>query len=337
MDAEISDIRTHFSVDVSQIPVGETLQSVLQTTAQGFEEQIPHYDLFAREAAAVAARTNEPPLAGFEASPVNGPTPLEVTFHSTSSSPDLDPIESVEWDFGDGSTGTGDDVKHTYEADGTYTATLTISDGMSTAQSQQTISVGANSEEVSAADDSLETEEDTVGNVDVLANDTPAGALEVIESTDGASGTVSCDPSGCGYDPAQDFNGSDSFTYTVSDGESQATATVSVTVSPVNDPPVAEARRRDAVAGRDRRRHRRAGQRHPRPRRRGRSDPDADRTRRPAARHRRRASPPAKTQERPATPLKPATTAMTSSNTRFATTARLGAPHSLRDRPRRHP
>ncbi len=35
------------------------------------------------------------------------------------------------------------------------------------------------------------------------------------------------------------FNGSDSFTYTVSDGTATATGTVNVTVNAVNDPPVA--------------------------------------------------------------------------------------------------
>ena len=44
------------------------------------------------------------------------------------------------------------------------------------------------------------------------------------------------------YRPAADFNGSDSFTFTVSDGRSaSAPATVSITVTAVNDPPVAGA------------------------------------------------------------------------------------------------
>jgi uncharacterized protein YdeI (BOF family) len=43
------------------------------------------------------------------------------------------------------------------------------------------------------------------------------------------------------YDPDDDFNGDDAFTFTVSDGTSQsADATVSIRVRPVNDPPTAE-------------------------------------------------------------------------------------------------
>jgi PKD repeat protein len=37
-------------------------------------------------------------------------------------------VESVSWDFGDGSSATGEDVSHTYSAAGTYTVTVTASD-----------------------------------------------------------------------------------------------------------------------------------------------------------------------------------------------------------------
>src|SRR3546814_14728027 len=41
------------------------------------------------------------------------------------------------------------------------------------------------------------------------------------------------------YTPAPDFFGTDSFTYSVTDGvNAPSTATVSITVNPVNDPPV---------------------------------------------------------------------------------------------------
>ena len=43
------------------------------------------------------------------------------------------------------------------------------------------------------------------------------------------------------YAPSPDFYGTDSFTYTVTDGNASDTATVTVTVSPVNDAPVAVA------------------------------------------------------------------------------------------------
>jgi hypothetical protein len=53
-----------------------------------------------------------------------------------------------------------------------------------------------------------------------------------------AHGTLSGAPPNLIYTPSQDYNGPDSFTFSVSDGECAATATVSVLVKPVVDPPV---------------------------------------------------------------------------------------------------
>jgi uncharacterized repeat protein (TIGR01451 family)/CSLREA domain-containing protein len=92
-----------------------------------------------------------------------------------------------------------------------------------------------------AVDDSLTTSEDTPGNVGVLGNDSdPDGdALSTTGWTQGAHGSVSCTAAGaCTYTPAANYSGPDSFSYTVSDGHGGSdTATVNVTVTPVNDPP----------------------------------------------------------------------------------------------------
>ena len=92
-----------------------------------------------------------------------------------------------------------------------------------------------------AADDTLNTPEDQPGTVDVLANDSGPSTLAITGYEAPAHGYVYCDPNGsCTYYPGQDSNGTDSFTYTVGDGQGDtATATVNVTVSEVNDPPVA--------------------------------------------------------------------------------------------------
>jgi Ca2+-binding RTX toxin-like protein len=81
--------------------------------------------------------------------------------------------------------------------------------------------------------------------IPVLANDSdPDGdSLAITAASDGAHGTVAITGGGNGltYAPEVDYNGADSFTYTVSDGQGgEDTATVSVTVSPVNDDPDAE-------------------------------------------------------------------------------------------------
>ena len=63
------------------------------------------------------------PVAGFSSSTTSGTYDLLVQFTSTSTGP----IDTLVWDFGDGSSGQGSSPSHTYTAAGTYTVTLTAS------------------------------------------------------------------------------------------------------------------------------------------------------------------------------------------------------------------
>ena len=74
---------------------------------------------------------NSPPLAVASASPPSGEAPLTVQFRgSDSTDPDGDPLV-YEWDFGDGSAGSTEaDPTHTYVSGGSYTARLTVDDGL---------------------------------------------------------------------------------------------------------------------------------------------------------------------------------------------------------------
>lgn len=95
-----------------------------------------------------------------------------------------------------------------------------------------------------ATNDSLTVAEGGSNTVDVLLNDTdPDGAPSwlthvVTIDTQGTGGTASVGASHVAYSHAGGEGTSDSFTYEVCDGGSQCdTATVSVTITPVNDPP----------------------------------------------------------------------------------------------------
>ncbi|PVX27255.1 MAG: hypothetical protein CW716_03225, partial [Candidatus Bathyarchaeum sp.] len=71
---------------------------------------------------------NQPPVAIFTESAHTVDT-SEVIYFDASDSYDPDrTIVSYEWDFGDGTTGTGVSVQHTYPEDGAYTVTLTVTD-----------------------------------------------------------------------------------------------------------------------------------------------------------------------------------------------------------------
>jgi hypothetical protein len=74
--------------------------------------------------------------------------------------------------------------------------------------------------------------------IPVLANDTDVDgdALTVSGVCGASNGTVTTDGGSVTYTPASNFNGTDSFSYTIEDGNGgSATATVTVTVNPVND------------------------------------------------------------------------------------------------------
>ena len=93
-----------------------------------------------------------------------------------------------------------------------------------------------------AGDDTLTVDEDTVGTVDVLVNDRDpeGGALTITDVSTPAHGTATFAIGTVGYRPAPNYHGPDSFTYTVTDPQGNtATATVNVTVRPVNDLPQA--------------------------------------------------------------------------------------------------
>ena len=93
-----------------------------------------------------------------------------------------------------------------------------------------------------ATADSAETREDEPAAIDVLANDSAANGsrLRVTGLTAPEHGTASVVSGGVRYMPLTNYYGQDRFSYTVADSDGLTdTATVTVTVMPVNDPPEA--------------------------------------------------------------------------------------------------
>ena len=94
-----------------------------------------------------------------------------------------------------------------------------------------------------ATDDSNSTQEDTAVNGNVASNDSDPDdddlSFSILTST--SNGTLVFNNDGSySYTPDADFSGSDSFTYEINDGEGGTDqATVLITVTPVNDAPIA--------------------------------------------------------------------------------------------------
>lgn len=80
----------------------------------------------------VNSSSNEPPQAVIVSDTTTGPAPLAVNFDASDSSDPDGTIVSYLWDFGDGSTGIGEAIAHAYTQDGTYTATVTVTDDKGT-------------------------------------------------------------------------------------------------------------------------------------------------------------------------------------------------------------
>lgn len=115
----------------------------------------------------------------------------------------------------------------------------TISDGKGGSSSATvTITVNAINDPPIAADDSAITDEDISTVINVLDNDSDVDndSLTIISLTQPSNGAAAQDGISIQYEPDPNFDGQDSFTYTVSDGNGgQDTATVSITVNPVAD------------------------------------------------------------------------------------------------------
>ena len=86
---------------------------------------------------------NQPPVSDPNG-PYSGTVGIPVDFDGSGSSDPDGSIASYSWDFGDGSTGSGVAPTHAYNADGSFTVSLTVTDDAGdTATATTTASIGA--------------------------------------------------------------------------------------------------------------------------------------------------------------------------------------------------
>ncbi|MEN6418077.1 MAG: Ig-like domain-containing protein, partial [Clostridiaceae bacterium] len=124
---------------------------------------------------------------------------------------------------------------------GTITFDYTVMDkNGASASASATLTITPMNDPPNAVDDSKTINEDNAISINVLGNDTDVetDTLSVLSFGNPAHGTVVTDDANLLYTPAKDYNGTDSFIYTVSDGHGGTdTATVSIKIKPVNDAP----------------------------------------------------------------------------------------------------
>ncbi|WP_052470703.1 tandem-95 repeat protein, partial [Vibrio owensii] len=125
---------------------------------------------------------------------------------------------------------------------GEATITYVVTDGELTDEATVSVTVNPVNDAPVANNDNTATDEDTPVTIDVLLNDTDVDGdtLTIVNaSVPAEQGTVEIVDGKLVFTPAEDFNGEATITYVVTDGELTDEATVSVTVNPVNDAPVA--------------------------------------------------------------------------------------------------
>ena len=153
-------------------------------------------------------------------------------------------IASFKWSKGETTLATNAEFDYTPTSVGTDTLTLTVTDNDG-ATDTDTVTITVTAAPVAnqapvANNGTATTNEDTAKAVTLAASDNEGDTLSYLKVTDPAHGTVSISGNTATYTPTANYNGPDSFTFKANDGSLDSNiATVNITVTAVNDAPVA--------------------------------------------------------------------------------------------------
>ncbi|TFH06805.1 MAG: tandem-95 repeat protein, partial [Candidatus Atribacteria bacterium] len=195
------------------------------------------------------APVNDPPVAQDDSSATDERMPVVIDVLENDFDLDGDSLTIQSMTLPGHGVATDDGTSVTYTPDegfsGLDTFTYTISDGQGEqATASVTVAVAAVNDPPIARDDAASTDEATPVVIDVLPNDSDPddNALTIQSITQPLNGSAVNQGTNLIYTPSAQFTGTDTFTYTISDGQGGiASANVSVDVIAVNDPPVAQA------------------------------------------------------------------------------------------------
>jgi PKD repeat protein len=214
------------------IDAGETINNAMDYSSssrpQGGAFDIGAYE---RGGSGGTPPANQPPTVTVTATPTSGTAPLNVAFTSTARDPENQAL-TYSWNFGDSTSSTQGSPSHMYQAAGTYTARLTVTDaGGLTATT--TVSINANAPgnrppTVSVNPSATSVQEGTAVTFNTTASD-PDGSV-VSYSWDFGDGTTSNVAS-----PSHAYTRAGSYTARVTvrdNGGATAGTQVTITVTP---------------------------------------------------------------------------------------------------------
>ncbi len=182
------------------------------------------------------------------ATPLNVGTTQDAPVSITLSGSDIDadPLTYAVSTSPTNGTLSGTAPNLTYTPDSGYVGAdsfeFTVSDGTTTSSAATvSISVSNINDAPEATGQTLSTPEDTSLSITLTGSDADGDSLTYSIVAQPLHGDVSGTAPELTYTPDANYNGPDSFTFKVNDGEADSNiATVTITVTPVNDAPVAE-------------------------------------------------------------------------------------------------
>ncbi len=195
---------------------------------------------------------NDGPVAVTDTGTTNEDTTVSIDVLDNDSDVEDDDLSVIQASADSATVSIGTDGTLIYtpppDFNGTDTITYTVSDGALTDTATVTVTVTPVNDAPVAADDAFSTDEDTPVSGNVLSDngsgadsDIDVDALTVSLLQDVSGGTLTLGTDGAfTYIPGVNVSGVDMFAYQVSDGDLIDTATVTIAVDPVNDPPVAQ-------------------------------------------------------------------------------------------------
>ena len=114
--------------DIIKITIKDAQQILASVTYQLTAEDIVKARAVVDVKIGAVISVNQPPMAAFSFSPEGPSANMDVRFDASSAHDDDGQIISYEWDFGDGSAGSGQVAIHSYLSEGQYTVVLKVTD-----------------------------------------------------------------------------------------------------------------------------------------------------------------------------------------------------------------
>jgi hypothetical protein len=188
------------------------------------------------------AAADDPPVAMALTRTLAEDTPASITL--VGSDVDGDPLQFAIADRPAHGTLSGDPPNVTFTPDADFNRddafTYTVSDGtITSAPATVTLHVTPVNDRPIAVDGAVTTDEDTATAIALQASDVDGDPLSFAILSAPADGSLTGSGASWTYTPARNVSGTRRVTFRVSDGSLTADATVTITIAPLNDPPVA--------------------------------------------------------------------------------------------------